>query len=141
MNPVSVSIRFLADTKEIIPQLVEWAYLQWGSEGVTPEYLIKEYASFARRDSLPLSLVAWMGIHPVGVVSLKLHEMSIYRDKPHWLGGLLVIPQCRGRGIGSALVQHALSVASQLGVRVLYLNTTSHVRFYSTAGFEKLEQI
>ena len=140
LNSSVIEIEFLADCTEVIPRLVEWAYGQWRHEGVTRDFLREEYQSFCRKDGLALSLVALAADDPVGVVSLKLREMTIHRDKPHWLGVLFVAPRWRDRGIGSSLVRRAMSEAQRLGVRELCLHTSSHSALYARAGFEEFEQ-
>jgi GNAT superfamily N-acetyltransferase len=57
----------------------------------------------------------------VGTASLKYREMDIYPEKEHWLGGVFVSAEYRGRGIATRLVDGALEMARTLGVKMLYL--------------------
>ena len=45
-----------------------------------------------------------------------------------------VIPDCQGRGIGSALVRHGLEVLADRGVPLVFLEGSPH--YYSRFGFE-----
>jgi GNAT superfamily N-acetyltransferase len=53
--------------------------------------------------------------------------MSSHPELSPWLAGTLVHPARRGEGIGTALVQHAVARATELGVGTLYLYT-EHAR-------------
>ena len=43
----------------------------------------------------------------VGMVSLKFHDMDTRPDLDPWLGGLLVLPEWRNRGVGTMLMRRA----------------------------------
>jgi GNAT superfamily N-acetyltransferase len=135
-----VEIAYLADCVHVIPQLVEWVYAEWGREGLTRAGIKEEYESFCNKDRIPLSLVALVDTDPVGMVSLKLREMTIHRDKPYWLGGLFVVPNRRNKGIGSSLVQRAVDEARRLRLSDLYLHTSDHPTLYARFGFVEFER-
>jgi len=59
----------------------------------------------------------------MGVAELKFHEMDIYPEKEHWLGGVYVPVEHRGKGIASRLIRQAVRIARTLGVPTLYLQT------------------
>ena len=59
----------------------------------------------------------------MGVAQLKFHEMDIYPEKEHWLGGVYVPVEHRGKGIGTQLIRQALRIACTLGVPTLFLQT------------------
>ncbi len=69
---------------------------------------------------------------PAGLVGLELFgEHALLRS-------LVVSPEARSSGIGSALVQHAESYARAHGVRALYLLTTTAGAFFERLGYSNL---
>jgi predicted GNAT family N-acyltransferase len=58
------------------------------------------------------------------------------------LGRMAVLPEYRGLGIGSALVQRALSLASERGVGRVFLHAqVGVVSFYRRFGFEPVGDV
>ena len=73
---------------------------------------------------------------PCGMVGLDASDMA---DRPHlgpWLASLYVVPEHRGRGVASALVDHVLSRTP--GTLYLWCYPAL-VRFYERKGFTVLE--
>ena len=65
-----------------------------------------------------------------GIVGLELYgTVGLLRS-------LVVSPQRRSRGLGSALVAHAEGVAQASGIVCLYLLTTTAEHFFSRLGYE-----
>ncbi len=52
------------------------------------------------------------------------------------LRSLAVSPEYRNRGLGTQLVRHAEAMAQQMGLRELYLLTSSAQEFFETFGYE-----
>lgn len=52
-----------------------------------------------------------------------------------WIAGTFVVPDARGRGTGSALMQHAVGQAKRWGIERLYLYTSSAEPFYAALGW------
>ncbi|MBV8805563.1 MAG: GNAT family N-acetyltransferase, partial [Sinobacteraceae bacterium] len=61
-------------------------------------------------------------------------------DLSPWLAALYVIPDCRCRGVGGALVNATVSKARALGVRVLYLYTADREDFYAHLGWKVVDR-
>lgn len=83
--------------------------------------------------------VAREGESVVGMVSL-LNSVSTALGGPvAWLEDLIVAPAHRGRGIGSDLIEHALSYARECGLKRITLLTGAEnsgaQRFYRRHGF------
>jgi predicted N-acetyltransferase YhbS len=85
-----------------------------------------------RKPARGLSLVATDGERIVGTV--RLWDVSMGADRPALLlGPLAVHPDCRSRGIGSALMRHALAQARKLGHRAVLL--VGDAAYYGRFGF------
>jgi N-acetylglutamate synthase-like GNAT family acetyltransferase len=102
---------------------------------------------------LPLTLVAVQGRRGqpltglaanyrelVGMVSLKFHDMDTRPDLDPWLGGLLVLPEWRNRGVGTMLMHRAIEEARRLHVPQLYLWTHSAEKLYHKLGWHVIER-
>jgi len=91
-------------------------------------------------DKFPLAFVALAGSRPVGTASLKIQEMTTHKHLYYWLGTVYVVPEYRGKGVGSALVKHAEMKAGELGVKTLYLHTPDKEGFYLDRNWETIER-
>lgn len=66
---------------------------------------------------------------PTGIVGLEVYgDVALLRS-------LAVIPERRGRGEGAALLSHAENQARAMGVRTLYLLTTTAEPFFAKHGY------
>ena len=84
---------------------------------------------------VPTTLVALTGDTLAGSVTLVEHDMDTHRDLSPWLAGLLVHPDYRRRGVGSALTIAATEKAWALGILMLYLYTRSAPGLYERLGW------
>ena len=138
----NVEIRYLADSPELLTILSAWFYDEWGQGD--PPFATQDFEAQFRarlhRDHLPLALVAFLDGIPVATASLKIQEMDTHPQYLHWLGGVYTLPQYRGRGIGSRLVEAAATEAKRLGVDALYLYTRRSVDLYAKLGWTTIEQ-
>jgi GNAT superfamily N-acetyltransferase len=78
----------------------------------------------------------------LGVCQLKFHEMDIYPEKEHWLGGVYICEHQRGRGLAQKMVIKAKEIATSLGIKTLYLQTTElSGGIYKKLGWQPTAQI
>ncbi|MEW5784494.1 MAG: GNAT family N-acetyltransferase [Bacillota bacterium] len=85
--------------------------------------------------------VAVMEEKIVGTASLHLGHYSTWND--HWYGhveDVIVVPACRGRGVGEALIRRIIAAAAELGLGRLELNAladnTAARKMYEKIGFK-----
>jgi len=87
-------------------------------------------------------LVALEDQQPVGLAALSYLWTLEHGGLAAWLDELYVIPRCRGRGLGTALLDAARGVAKGAGCAAIDLEIdASHRRaeaLYQRAGFEPL---
>ena len=83
----------------------------------------------------------WVAVEteqPIGLVAAKLHP----EDRMGEIYMVAVEPSCQGRGIGRALIDHALSWMKEMGMAIVMVETggdPGHAparRAYESAGFE-----
>lgn len=115
----------------------EWqAMLPW----MTHEETLAEFEDHAQRTTFPTTLVAVEGGRLQGSASLIARDLP-EEDLPGfgavtpWLASVLVLPEYRGRGLGSALVEAVVAHARGLGVPRLYLFTEGQEGFYRRSGW------
>ncbi|MDQ6624468.1 MAG: GNAT family N-acetyltransferase, partial [Verrucomicrobiota bacterium] len=124
-----MTIDYLAHHPGAIPQLAAWGYAEWrpvfDQLGMTLEDVVATFESRARIDGLPLALVAIENGVVAGTGALKESDLPLRSDLTPWLGGMLVDPAQRRRGIGTALIARLIEEARRLGLDRLYLWTPS----------------
>jgi len=135
---------FLVDRPAAIDSVSRWYFEEWGrlNSKASVEEIAKKISQSMNRDKPPLLLLAVEGSRVVGAAELKYREMDIYPDREHWLGGLFVVPQYRGSGIGSKLIEKIALLAEEFGIRKLYLQTERlDGGLYPDHGWEPLETV
>jgi GNAT superfamily N-acetyltransferase len=82
-------------------------------------------------------LVAWSGTDPVGHLQMVARTEAAVELK-----NMAVVPECRGAGIGRALVEAALDEAAGDGATQMLVATAAadigNLRFYQRCGFRLL---
>jgi ribosomal protein S18 acetylase RimI-like enzyme len=67
---------------------------------------------------------------------------SVKYDRSGWLGNLIVRPEQRGQGIGSALLLRALEALEQAGTRTVWLTASGSGRpIYERIGFSAIDTV
>jgi predicted N-acetyltransferase YhbS len=91
-------------------------------------------------DSLEVSLVARVGGKLAGSALLVRNELDAAHGLTPWLAGLVVVPEHRRLGIGSALVRAIETRAASAGVSELHLYTWDARDFYARLGWSAVEK-
>jgi amino-acid N-acetyltransferase len=71
---------------------------------------------------------------PSGLVGLEIYGSDAL------LRSLVVGENARGKGLGSALTDHAEQYAASKGVRSIYLLTTTAETFFKRLGYERIQR-
>jgi GNAT superfamily N-acetyltransferase len=106
---------------------------KWGYLGDPPREL--------QTVGLPSTLVAVTSEDEYrGAVSIVSYDLTheLYRGLGPWMGGLLVHPNYRGKGIGESLVSECVQLAAAMGIERLYLFTEGRdvgVDWYRSIGW------
>lgn len=131
------TIESIADHLELIEQIAAWHWAEWGhaDPGGSLASWTEGLRQRRRRVAIPTTFVALDGDVLLGAVTLIEHDMSTRPDLSPWLGGMIVKPDFRGQGVGSALVRHAVRQAEMMGVSRLYLHTAKARAFYERLGW------
>ena len=147
---LNIAIDYLANCPELIDELARLSWKEWQDvyqqRKQTLEDSLKNYRDRMNTDRLPLTLVAvrsGLAVNRrelVGMVSLKFHDMDTRPDLDPWLGGLLVLPEWRNRGVGTILMHRATEEARRLNVPQLYLWTHTAEALYHRLGWQLVER-
>ena len=150
MTRPNIAIDYLANCPELIDELARLSPKEWQEiyeqRQQTLEDSVKNYRERLNTDRLPLTFVAvreGLAVNCrelVGMVSLKFHDMDTRPDLDPWLGGLLVLPEWRNRGVGTMLMQRATEEARRLNICRLYLWTHSAEELYHKLGWQVVER-
>jgi GNAT superfamily N-acetyltransferase len=135
-------IESIADHLDLIETIARWHWDEWGDTdpGGSPESWTEGLRGFANHDRIPTTYVALEGDELLGSVILNEHDMSTHQELSPWVSGVYVKPAARGRGVGSALVRHAVAQAGAMGVTRLYLYTRSAQGLYEKLGWQAVEE-
>ena len=150
MPPRNIAIDYLANCPGLVDEIARLSWKEWQEiyqqRKQTLEHSLRNYRDRMNTDRLPLTFVAvraGLAVNCrelVGMVSLKFHDMDTRPDLDPWLGGLLVLPEWRNRGVGTMLMHRATEEARRLNVRRLYLWTHSAEGLYYKLGWQVVER-
>lgn len=140
MAVVAAVIEPLSARPQWVAQLADWHHAEWGAlyaGAWSHADALRELQEQARGEQIPATWIARDGERLLGSVSLVVEDADeLQRLGPPWMASLFVRPQARGRGIGAALVRHAVAVAAALAVPQLRLFTTEHANWYRGLGWQ-----
>ena len=139
----SIRIVPLTDSRESLPVLVNRFVEEWepyyGPQGEGDAE--RDLDECCRRDGLPIALVALDEDDTVaGTVALRSASVGSRPGEEPWLVALLVDPQKRRRGIGTALVEAIADEAEALGFDALYTSTDAGHFLSAQKGWRSLRQ-
>ncbi|HEU5114821.1 MAG TPA: GNAT family N-acetyltransferase [Candidatus Paceibacterota bacterium] len=136
---MEIEIKNLADCREHLSLVSEWLWREWNSDdGRSVKDVEYRTEHCLEKDRVPMTFVALFKDKPIGTYSLWTNDLKTRQDLTPWLSVLYVVPEMRGKGLGTLLQQHAISQAKKLKYESLYL-ITDHVGYYEKAGWVFLE--
>ncbi|MCL1125359.1 GNAT family N-acetyltransferase [Shewanella surugensis] len=139
-----MELHLLADKAEYIPKIAKWYSDEWGDigESRSTKALELKLTDYLNRNKLPMIVLAMEKDKLLGAAQLKFHEMSIYPDKEHWLGGVYIDKPYRGQGIAKQLIDKVIALAKHYQVSHLYLQTEDHSGgLYAQSGWQSIERV
>lgn len=141
MNADALEISALKDAAEA-DLAGQWVYREW-ARLEAPAVWEENKADLARSldpaVTVPKFFACRIGGELAGIASVVPHDLPTCPELGPWLANVLVLPQWRRRGIGSALVRHVMEYACAL-VPACYLYTFDQVDLYQHLGWETVRQ-
>ena len=137
------TIQRLGTDSPHLPTVVRWTFEAWGNlyPGLMLEEAIDDTMSECGTSGVPSVFIALQGDVPVGTACLIDDDMSIRRELTPWLASVFVVPEWRGQGIASALVQCVEAEVRNSGIHQCYLYTPDQQSLYQRRGWQAIETL
>ncbi|MEZ9820260.1 GNAT family N-acetyltransferase [Shewanella sp. 10N.286.45.A1] len=139
-----MQLLLLSERPESIAQIARWYSDEWGyiGEGRSTVELEQKLTDYLNSDKLPLITIAQQKEKLIGAAQLRFHEMDIYPDREHWLGGVYVETSSRGQGVAERLITAIIDKAKTLGINSINLQTEDMSGgLYKKLGWQAVEQV
>ncbi|AVF02866.1 hypothetical protein C4375_03360 [Devosia sp. I507] len=142
VDDMTIRTALLADHANAIKAIARLMEEEW-SDWYRPGYAsaAQDLQARMQRDRLPLGLVALADEQAVGTCALTATSGGLETERTPWLGGLLVAPAHRRRGVGKALLQRSQEEAGRLGFDRIYALTAAAHALFLHEGWELVETI
>jgi len=136
-----MKIEYLVDNIALVPIIAHWHHEEWGyfNPGDSVEKRITNLQTHLGREQIPTTFISLSGGILLGSASLIAHDMDTRMDLSPWLASIYVLPENRGQGIGTALVERVIEEAVELGIETLYLFTPDRKGFFASLGWSVVE--
>lgn len=136
-----ITTGLLIDHAEVLSDLADLLESEWADwynpRGASARADLSERLE---RNGLPLGIVAFIDGKLAGTCALTVTSGGLTERSP-WLGGLLVEPNLRRRGVGLALIERARSEARRLGFARLHALTAEARDLFEQAGWRLVENV
>jgi len=134
--PSTVRIEPLLAHPRHVPFIAGLVYREfWANvaDGLSEAYLTRAFGGQAEPGRVLKSWVALEGDEPLGCVHLIDKDDDTLIELHPWLAAMVVVPQRRGQGVGSALVRALLADARAMGFQRVWFGTDGP-GFYERLG-------
>jgi predicted N-acetyltransferase YhbS len=131
-----IEVKNFVACPEVLPLVARQVFNEWfvSTPGFSEEVMLERMRG-GKEKELPIGLVAFIDGEPAGTVSLLDRDLKEPATVGPWLAGLLVFPEFREKGVGSALVRAVEQNAAAVGEREVYL-VTGIPQYYEKMGWE-----
>lgn len=139
---MTISTDLLADRADLIApltRLMEQEWANWYGTGQVSARHDLEQRSV--RDRLPLGIVAYLDGGLAGTCALTETSGGLVTDRRPWIGGLLVDPACRRRGVARSLLNRAIVEARKLGFGRLFALSAHARHLFEAEDWQLIETI
>jgi len=135
-------IQPLADVPDAAPVLEGWFVAEWepyyGTDG--PGDAAADIADSMRTDGLPLALIALDDAgRPLGTAALKTDSPGSELGLGPWLAAVVIAPEHRGQGVGSALIAAIEDETRRQGHASLYTSTDTLTGLLERRGWRAID--
>ena len=138
---MTITTGLLIDHDEVLSDLVDLFESEW-SDWYNPRGASAraDLTERLERNRLPLGIVAFVDGKLAGTCALTVSSGGLTERSP-WLGGLLVEPGQRRRGVGLALLDRARVEARRLGFARLHALTAEARDLFERDGWRLAENV
>ena len=142
----SFKVASLAEYPHHWQTAAEWSFEAWKHDfpSDTVQTYLDQYALAASESEELLEVFAAIDSQDdlLGVATLvDDDELPDAPEPGPWLAAVFVTPDARKFGVGSALVEHVVNRARELGYPKIYLYTEHQENWYASKGWVKIRDI
>ncbi|MFW6008368.1 MAG: GNAT family N-acetyltransferase [archaeon] len=135
-------IKYLADRKENIEEIIDWLYKQWGDNyEYGKEVWEKRIYNRLVKKTIPTTFIALENDEAIGTASIIEHDMDIKKELTPWLADVYVKEENRGKRVATKLIKRVIKEARDINVKKLYLYTREAEGLYKKLGWEVIERV
>jgi len=139
---VVLTVEPLARHRYLLPLVEQWFVGEWpawyGAGGAGN--VLEDLEAFAASEvQLPVGFVAFSEGHPVGAGALKSESIPTHTHLEPWAAAGFVVLECRGRGIGAAILAAMVSHARGMGFPQIYCGTSTAETLLRRCGWSSVE--
>ncbi|XEC92953.1 GNAT family N-acetyltransferase [Paenibacillus tarimensis] len=134
-----IEIQKLQNRMDLFDEAVRVFWGQWGSQTNYNFYHDCMFHSCHSSCDLPRFFIAVQDDSIIGTYALLRNELISRQDLYPWLACLYVVPELRGRKLGSVLLNHAVEETGKKGFKNLYLSTDLN-GYYEKYGWTYLSE-
>jgi len=140
---VDVEIRPLRAGSAAAATLALWFQREWPDHfrGMSPAEIEAAHLSSGADGGLPVILAAYSHGALCGTIALREHDLTTHPHLSPWVGGLLVSPSHRRRGVGRALIVAGTDEAARRGWTSLYAGTANAAGLLRSLGWQAMEDL
>ena len=142
----SFKVASLAEHPHHWQTAAEWSFEAWKHDfpSDTVQTYLDQYALAASESEelLEVFMAIDSQVNLLGVATLvDDDELPDAPEPGPWLAAVFVTPDARKFGVGSALVEHVVNRARELGYPKIYLYTEHQELWYASKGWSKIRDI
>ena len=143
---ISFKVASLAEYPHHWQLSAQWSFVAWRHEfpSDTVQTYLDQYALAASEPEKLIEVFAAIDSHDklLGVATLvDDDELPDAPEPGPWLAAVFVTPDARKFGVGSALVEHVVNRARELGYPKIYLYTEQQENWYASKSWTKIRDI
>lgn len=125
-----------------LAQLATWHHREWSH--LNPQQNLhlrqKEMQSHLGQAFIPTTFIATEQEVLIGSAAIIESDMDTHPELTPWLASVYVKPECRGKGIGTDLVNYTMQQSKMNGLDKLYLFTPDQEIFYKNLGWTIMKE-
>lgn len=132
----------IADRPDLVPIVVRWLWHEfWKHDGYTLGQTHAAVAAATVQYGPPQTFVLLIDGVAVGTASLAIEDLDERPCLTPWLAGVFVVPEARGRGYATRLVQAVEMACQAATIPSAWLHTNSAERMYARVGWQRIEVV
>jgi GNAT superfamily N-acetyltransferase len=136
-----IKIEPLENHPELVPLCACWNFEEWGQAvGRTLQETIDGFEPFLNPAGQQKAFIGFDNDLPAGLVLLIDNDLESHPHLKPWLASLFVVPEMRGKGIGTALIHAVENAARDQRHAALYLYT-GKANYYRNLDWQDHEEL